>query len=424
MLNSSGLFGSSTHHARPKRMATVQIPSSADLESMKGLPAGQDEDQATRLTSMSAVLQQSLRAQDSIRLINNSNVALSDEWETIFELIDHGEGQTAVKLYRKLPDDEAIKFLLSNVHTNALIESLITACAHAQPGIASFFSADVRVNRGSFTTLIRDLALALNNPGILLAFGLPTHHAYSDSVNGFCLLNKTAMLVRQCQMAGSIPVIVGTDVNRDDGLNQILTDDSQDLPFIHLDICDTRVYPWDSIPTLLKTLSTKGFTYQQKQYVHVFSRGDQQYLLIDLQSFKHESVSMHSALAYAERFVRDCITTAESKQQTLQLFLPTGWDSHQDETAACSTWLNQRATISAHGQRTQRFNNADFELFFESLFANILQHPSTVLKVFFSLEGGYEPDMYPAQIKTFIQALQTQLKRHETTPHPHAVSKF
>ena len=404
MSHSPKLFGASKKNGLS---AVIQLPSSSDLMAMRGLPAGEAEDQSKRLAQMTECIRENVPFDGSVKLTDSDFYSLSKEWEQIFLAVRANDVDEALKQYQMLPSEDAIKSALLSVHTETYLEKLLAECArHIATAPPSDFSTDVLINNGSFESLIRDLVVSLNQSGILLAFGLPTHHAYADAANGFCLLNKTAILIRQCQAQGALPIIIGTDVNRDDGLNQILNDATNTQPFLHIDIYDSRVYPWHPIEDVAEMLAQKGFNYKKEKFVNIFSRGEQQYHLIDLKKFKNEKTSMHPALFYACSLLE---TRLNKKDKPIQIFLPTGWDSHKDETAGCSVILDQNSLINKYQLRTQRFKDSDFEEFFSKIFSLAANDSSTVSKILFTLEGGYNPSMYQKQITILINTLISEL---------------
>jgi len=413
LVSSNGFF--KTNSASSAQLPLIQIPSASDLESMQGLYAAEDEDQATRLQHISQAIQEAAALTSAFKIEDNQSIIFPQPWQTLFQQIKQGQHKQALATYKDIAEMDRYKSALLGCHAQAYIEELIENCSRAEANQPLEFAMDVAVNRGTFETLIRDMAFALLHSGMLLSFGLPTHHAYSSYASGFCLLNKTAVLIKQCQAASAIPIIIGLDVNRDDGLNQILCDDEANHPFFHIDVFDSRVYPWHKVADIKNTLEEKGFHYQHSEFVHQFQRGDQRYHLINLTSFRRKNLMVHPAIDHAVNVVEEEIMAAVSTHRQIQIFLPTGWDSHSDETAQCSSLLNNHSFITSAGKMTQRFKDADFNYFFEHLFHLYQQNKEYISRFYFGLEGGYNPAMYLSQLNHLLSIVNEQSPEH--SPH-------
>lgn len=62
-------------------------------------------------------------------------------------------------------------------------------------------------------------------------------------------------------------IIVGTDVNRDDGLCHILMNSATDMDICHIDVFDSRVYPQQD-NSFINKLFKKKVRMRGKKFIH------------------------------------------------------------------------------------------------------------------------------------------------------------
>lgn len=130
-----------------------------------------------------------------------------------------GDEQAALLCFTKIPKKDTLLNALLAVHTSEYLQQIIINCLQAQHKGWKQLNSDIVITPRTLEVLIKDIAMTLFHSGkVHFSFGLPTHHAYSDEGSGFCILNKTAILLKytQCQQQEPLKhIIVGTDVNRD-----------------------------------------------------------------------------------------------------------------------------------------------------------------------------------------------------------------
>ncbi|MDF1929766.1 hypothetical protein PGH45_06415 [Legionella pneumophila] len=79
---------------------------------------------------------------------------------------------------------------------------------------------------------------------------------------------------------------------------------------------------------------------------------------MDLSLTSRKSVGVHPALLFALEQFKASIREAKAKGQKIALYLPTGWDSHEDETAYCGKFVKGRM-LGKTAAHQFRFNDGD-----------------------------------------------------------------
>lgn len=319
------------------------------------------------------------------------------ECKPLMKAIAQGNSSLALVEFKKMLKHPIMQLLL-RVHNQTYLEDLITSCSDAQPDVPSFLyphNRDCLIKRDTFAQLITDFILTVSNVStITLSIGLPTHHAYYEGANGFCLLNKTAMMVYYLHQNNSenkpVPFIIGLDVNRDDGLNDILCRDKK-MPFIHVDVCDPRVYPYHSTRQVRGLMKEQGFAWRQLGAAHVFTRGNQAYHLIDLSGFRERNKHyLHPALTYIQKLMMDTLEFG----QPITLITPIGYDACNLETAPCANYFaHKKTTMKEQNKQYQRFTMNDYADMFDWLIRQTT-NSDLVTGLYYSLEGGYTSEVY------------------------------
>lgn len=323
-------------------------------------------------------------------------------WHPLFHAIGLSDYKKAlVVLNNLLESKNNLLQLLLKVHDSKLLMQLVEACTNLSDGSAAELypeDEDCIVTSQTFEALIKDICQSVcHTKKINLSIGLPTHHAHYQKASGFCLLNKTAVMIHHLQqkntgMTKPLPFIIGTDVNRDDGLLDIMIRDKA-MPFIHIDICDLRVYPNEKIDSLKANLSTLGFDYRRTKRAHIFVRGEQHYHLVNLDDYKFEPAPgrMHPALQYA----RNELTHILKANKKIHLILASGFDSSKHETSACAMPNHKNGQFfSQQDFNAKRFDNSDFESFFHFIANTLTKYPDNIEHLYYSLEGGYKYEIY------------------------------
>ncbi len=375
----------------------IQIPSSNDIAYMVSMPAGADEDQKQRIMHMTEQLQ---AHPSSIPIISTSETTLPDYWQNVFKAINAGQHKTALLIFSQIPAEDSILQALLAVHPQDYLKELITYSIQALKTGIKKLNADIILTPKTFEVLIKDLATTLFNPAkICFSFGLPTHHAYSNTASGFCLINKTAVLMSHLESSSEESIsylVIGTDVNRDNGLCQILRSLASHLPICHIDVFDSRVYPKQRFSDISDEFNSPGTDVGQK--IRCWQQDNFKYYAVDLSQTPRRSPGIHPALNFALQKINEQIEKVQSTGQKIMLLLPTGWDSHEDETAFCGKVINDRRMSPSEAQKT-RFNDSDLSFFYEQLCQIYNKNKDHIAGIYWGLEGGYDRKMYERQIQ-------------------------
>ncbi|WP_298627249.1 acetylpolyamine aminohydrolase [uncultured Legionella sp.] len=374
------------------RECHIQVPSFKDIQEMKHMPAGASEDQQQRITHMVETVE---RYHSSTPLTSTDIIVLPDYWQTLFAAINKGTHKTALKLFAQLPAEDNILQALLAIHPPAYLKELITYSIQALRTGIKTLNADIVVTPKTFEVLIKDLATTLYAPQkICFSFGLPTHHAYSNAASGFCLINKTAILIRYWESLNEHAlnyVIVGTDVNRDNGLCQVLRQTSSHLPVCHVDVFDSRVYPQQDFSVISDEFNNDGLEVKNK--IRKWQQDNLQYYAVDLSMTTRKKVGLHPALDFALHKIREQLELTKYNKQKMVLLLPTGWDSHEDETAYCGKLIKNRMMSKTEAHKT-RFNDGDLSFFYECLCTLYNENKKHIAGIYWGLEGDtIEPCM-------------------------------
>ncbi|CEG58426.1 arginase family protein [Legionella fallonii] len=387
----------------------IQIPAKEHLEKMTFMPAGGEEDQALRLTHMCAVIEDDRAQHTNLPVITTEDSELDVTWTNLFTAINMGKKKQAFELFNQIPEDDVILKALLAVHPKQYLKKLISYSIDALHTGAKTLNSDIVIKPNTFEILIKDLATTLLNPAkVYFSFGLPTHHAYSEQGSGFCIINKTAVLMKHIEMTHEAPlkfVIVGTDVNRDNGLCDILRISASDTAVCHIDIFDSRVYPHHDHDYIAQEFDTEGVNVGKK--IMHWGQNNFDYYAVDLSLTQRDKVSAHPALLFALAKIKENIAHAKEQNTQIFLVLPTGWDSHQEETAPCGKLVNSKM-MAQYEASISRFSNGDISYFFESILNLYNANQEHIAGIYWGLEGGYEPTMYAQQLKLMLQTIHQQ----------------
>ncbi|MDP3267425.1 MAG: acetylpolyamine aminohydrolase [Legionella sp.] len=389
----------------------IQIPSVKDLSYMTGMLAGENEDQKERLTHMI----QTVQKHSVFPLVTTDTSNIPKFWQDLFELIDKGtmDGHIAkiLKHLRQIPRDNVLNRSILEVHPIGYLEQVIQWTIKAKKENTLNLNNDIIITPKTFEILIKDIITTLLNPAkIKFSFGLPSHHAFNSEASGFCVFNKTAIVLHYTHLTQQSPikhVIIGTDVNRDNGLCHVLRKGDDDLDICHVDIFDSRVYPNQNEAIINKEFKTHKIV---KDSVSSWSSSKYRYFVVDLSKIKRISTSMtiHPALDFALNILSDKIIEAQNNNEKIMLYLPTGWDSHQNETAYCSQYFGNKKMTRTENTLC-RFNNQDMLLFYERICNFYLEYPHIIAGIYWGLEGGYNTKMYEHQIQLMLEIVGNQL---------------
>lgn len=388
----------------------IQIPSTKDRTQMHGMPAGLSERQDQRLTNMVHAIEQIKAEHASLLVMTTDQVSLPAAWEQLFATIMQGDKTAALALFNNIPQSDAILQALLLAHPLEYLQELITYCIAAKSAGTLALESEITITPGAFAVLVKDIATTLFHAAkVHFSFGLPTHHAFSRGGSGFCIVDKTAMLIKYRAQTYGSPlkfIIVGTDVNRDNGLSHDLMESASELDICHVDVFDSQVYPYQDHRFIRREFNSLGTDAGQK--IKCWSRGQMNYFAVDLSLTPRGPGAAHAALLFALQKIEEQIVSAEKSEQKVMLILPTGWDSHQDETAPCGKSIHGRTMSVAEAQKT-RFSDQDLTYFYECIFALYHEHKKSIASIYWGLEGGYNRPMYERQIQLLMSMVLAQL---------------
>lgn len=389
----------------------IQVPSTKDLSYMTGMLAGENEDQKIRLTHMV----QTVQRHSVFPLVTTDNSNPPKFWQDLFELIDKATMKSHIakilKHLRQIPRDNELNRSILAVHPIGYLEQVVQWSIKAKREKTLCLNNDINITPKTFEILIKDIITTLLNPAkIKFSFGLPSHHAFNSEASGFCVFNKTAIILQYTHLTQKSPMkhlIIGTDVNRDNGLCQVLRGCDEDLDICHVDIFDSRVYPNQNEAIINKEFKTQKIV---EDAVESWTSSKYRYFVVDLSKIKRTSTStiIHPALDFALKKISDTIIEAKNNNQKIMLYLPTGWDSHQNETAYCSQYFGNKKITRAENILC-RFNNNDMHLFYDRICHFYLEHPHIIAGIYWGLEGGYNTKMYEHQIQLMLEIVGNQL---------------
>lgn len=389
----------------------VQIPSATDLKYMQGMIAGIDEDQAERLGNMTRLLQDF----PDLPTITTDALFLNTHWNALFKAIDDNTPRIAARLFSDIPDDDPILNPLLAVHTRSYLKKLVLYSISAHRKGLHALNDDVVVTPKTFELLIRDLATSILIPApVCFSFGLPSHHAFSDRANGFCLINKTAVMMQHMANISPVPlkfIVIGLDVNRDDGLCNVLREKLSHLDICHVDVFDSRVYPMDGSVHIDQEFGVRrshgapaSSAWKQGNYVYHAQDLSLEYT----QKSPATPGMLHPAIDFAITKAQEEIKRAIRQGKKIAILLPTGWDSHCKETANCSKMF-EHDVLSDEESRMCRFNDRDFGLFNYLIMTCFQDNREHISHLYWGLEGGYERGMYEYQAKKLLEAIDFRL---------------
>ncbi|WP_165485147.1 acetylpolyamine aminohydrolase [Legionella rowbothamii] len=393
----------------------IQIPSLTDIQQMREMPAGAQEDQYQRLTHMVKKIGQIQAQNSALPIMTTDEVALPELWSNVFNAIREGDEVTALEYLGKIPVRDMLLQALLTTHSFEYLQKLVHYCIEARSSGTLDLENDVVITPGAFEVLIKDLATTLSHGAKLhFSFGLPSHHAFKNQGSGFCILDKTAILIKYMALANPALkfLVIGTDVNRDNGLGDDLITTAAHLSICHVDIFDSRVYPRQDHSFIQRKL---GFAGEEiKEGINSWWHGNAQYLAVDLSLITRQNEEFHPALAFAIHQMEEHLVKAKKDKQEIMIFLPTGWDSHEDETAYCGKYITNRMMSKLEAQK-QRFSDADMTRFYEKIFALYQDNKKSIAGIYWGLEGGYHRPMYEKQITLLMNLMLNTLINEDTS---------
>ncbi|BCA94828.1 acetylpolyamine amidohydrolase [Legionella antarctica] len=388
----------------------IQIPSEQHVEQMKGMPAGGIEDQNIRLIHMSNAIRKGQKKHSMLPVITTEDVSLPQVWEELFAAINKGCKKEAFALLKQISSQDRIFQPLLAVHPIDYLKKIISYSIDAQRTGLKKINADILITPHTFELLIKDIATTLMHPAkCYFSFGLPTHHAFSRESSGFCIFNKIAILIKNAELTHPNPlkhIIIGPDVNRDNGLSAVLRESFSCLDICHIDIFDSRVYPHQDHSFIEYEFQTQGKAEQQQ--IKSWHQNQMDYYAVDLKLTIRSSISIHPALLFSLGKIKENIVNAKRTGQKIVLYLATGWDSHENETAYCGKFINDRM-MSQSEAGTTRFNDGDLSYFFEEILTLYSENKELIESIYWGLEGGYERRMYEKQIQLMLDTIDGQL---------------
>ncbi|MCL9684730.1 acetylpolyamine aminohydrolase [Legionella maioricensis] len=400
----------------------LQIPSEGDIEQMNGMPAGGAEDQSARLMHMTQTIKKEQEKHTLLSVINTEQVDLRI-WNELFAAINKGSKKEAFQQLRHIASEDTLLQSILAVHPIDYLEKIISYSIEAQRTGVKKINADITISPNTFELLIKDIATTLKHPAKChFSFGLPTHHAFSREGSGFCIFNKIAILMKHAELTHQKPlryVIIGTDVNRDNGLCNVLRESLSHMSICHIDIFDSRVYPCQDHAFIDYEFKAQGN--QEKQGIKSWRQNQMEYFAVDLKLTTRSSVSVHPALLFALDKIKEHMAHAKENEQKIVIYLPTGWDSHENETAFCGKFISDRMMTSSEATRT-RYNDGDLTFFYERIFTLYKENKECIENIYWGLEGGYDRPMYERQIKLMLQTIDDQLLQPDSNQSLHRIN--
>jgi acetoin utilization deacetylase AcuC-like enzyme len=399
---------------------TVQVPCDNDLQAMKALPAGGFDRQKERLKKIKAAVYDQVAEGHIVETQSIKTKYWIDRlpWRVLCEAIRSNDRRLVELAFRTIPEDNPVLRALLQAHDRDYILDIIYRCANLSAEEYAFLvpgDPDVVIGQRTFEVLIFDLITTLEQRQKLnISIGLPTHHAYRNQAAGFCLLNKIAIIMAYEQSQSHEPihhVIIGLDVNRDNGLSSIIMNRETDCSCLHLDVNDSRVYPWHTVEDIEAEWHGRGTRYPN---MTTWQRGFRSYHNIDLARFPRKGAEIHPAIKMVLSELEASLKAASESQQPVMIYLPTGWDSHEKETAACGQMIDNLRWLSASQSHSCRLTDKDFDFFNQELFKLIRTHESIITRVYWQLEGGYTDEVNFRQVASLAKAWH--ISKYEASP--------
>ncbi|KTC98391.1 hypothetical protein [Legionella erythra] len=385
---------------------TYQAPAYDEILAMRGMYAGGKQDQLARLLKLVKTLKTQLKPQQLTETLSPVSHHWIDRlpWLVLCQAIRSREITLAKAAFDAIPEDNPVLKALLKVHDKAYLVSLVKTCAALAPGKVKEIDIDILCGHLTFEVLIHELLTTLEQrQQFNFCLGLPTHHAYRDRGAGFCLLNKLAVVMAYEELTADAPfhtVIIGTDINRDDGLNSVLMAETTTQSFTHIDIYDSRVYPWQDDGVLQERMGAPI-----EEHGRVWQKGNKCYHSVDLALCSRQRRGCHAALHYALEALETLLVNAAKKKENVMLFLPTGWDSHEMEEAPCGKEIGKDHTLSSKESHSRRFSDEDIFHFTQKIVEMIKTYPDTLCRVYWQLEGGYTEYVNVRQLKNTVGIL-------------------
>ncbi len=383
----------------------LQIPSKNDLTHMRGLPAGiEDEDQQKRLDNMSESI---LKLQKKFSWLNiiTTDTPIPKYWYKLFDAISLGDEASALRLFDKIPKDDVSLEPLLRVHPAQYLKQIIKLCcsAVAMKEQRIEYGNDIVITPGVFEIFIKDLfATILSKSKLHFSFNLPSHHAGKES-KGFCIFDKTLVVFYANLEQLDSALIIGGDINRDDGLFEHLKDAVLQSPVKHLDMFDSRVYPYQDYSYISREFKFEG---KQSEGIMSWKKDNYEYYAVDL-SIVHRQERLHPAIIFVVDTITKHIQETRQNNKKTMIFLPTGWDSHMNETASCGKFVGDHM-LTEKESRKFRFQDPDLKYFYDRLFQLYEENSDYISGIYWGLEGGYAKPMYDKQIELLIEAIDRQ----------------
>lgn len=413
-----------------EELITIQTPCDADLRGMKELVAGGVDNQRDRLQKIKTAVYQQFLNQLLVETQDISTVDWIDRfpWLVLCEAIRTNNASLVEMAFAQVPLDNEILRALLEAHSRDYLVNLIQTCATLKPDEYRELvpgDSDVVIGQHSFELFINDLITTLEQRREFnFSFGLPSHHAYRDKAAGFCLFNKTATLIgyEQLHASGVLHhVIVGMDVNRDNGLCEIIMGGSDDYICTHLDIYDSRVYPWQDTQYIEKAWNYPG---TKENNMTTWHKGNRYYKSIDLADriLRRKGHKRHPVIDLIIAELETVLIMAKLNQELVILYLPTGWDSHNEETASPGQRINGKSWLTREQSMRCRFNDADWDYFNRQFFTLYERYAVNILRMYMQLEGGYTDEVNFKQVASLAGAMKECLGKLIATESAHPAS--
>jgi len=388
---------------------TVQVPCERDLAAMKKMVAGGRDDQQQRIQKIKDAVYKYFPEERIVetRALNSDYWVDRLPWDIVCECIRRNDPVLLDMAFANISADDPLLEALLVAHSREHLFFVMHQCAKLGPDEHRELvpgEPDVMIGQHSFELFIYDMISSIEQRRSLnLSFGLPTHHAAHDKANGFCVFNKTAALMafEQARVRGKRNLhlhhmIVGLDVNRDNGLNRINMEDKSEMFVTHLDVYDPGVYPWDTVEDINAQLGQEGV---KENKMTVWQKEFHTYKSIDLADpdLQRKGNERHPIIDLVLSELETALIIAAAHKESVIIYLPTGWDSHVGETAAAGKMVHGR-WLTPKQSHARRFNDADWTYFNEAFMDMVQRYSSNIVRVYWQLEGGYADQVNQNQV--------------------------
>jgi acetoin utilization deacetylase AcuC-like enzyme len=277
---------------------------------------------------------------------------------------------TVMGYYRAIPVADPLKAAMLMVHEVDYLEYMVAASVGARHYPVALGDPDVVIDCRGFEILARQYRMVLSMaqspkpPKFSFNIGPPGHHCGRESPAGFCFSN-TAALTALLSRPEEICVVLGLDINSDNGLHDIfLNHDGDPRPVIHHDCYDAEVYPEQTM----------------------VAKAQDQYQYCPFNAVGQDAAGM---LGYLQARLSE-ISAILVEKKSVHCVVSLGWDSHIQDTT--------------FGDKASRFTDEHMQYFYNGLKRLLVSYPACRISVV--TEGGYELGVLSAQVAAMLRTIR------------------